>query len=107
MPDVVNWFAGQCRAAYSLLKPVATSVRGKINQAELQRVLILALSSGSLPMLIQVLTNNVGSIFDDPATGVAVSGWVTIVVAMLDLYRRINHGGPVPVVNPAQKRASS
>ncbi len=98
------WRAARDTAAW--LGPTYHSVRGKINAVELARTLQLAAGSTTVATFLQILLTQSDTWVTDPATKVAVGGWITFIVTVLDLYRRLHQGPQVPTDTPFKRYAS-
>ncbi len=80
------WLVRTVRAWFG---PAEGAVVGRVNLAELCRVLVLALSSGTFLGAIQLIFANLTHFLTiDPGMAGAISGAVTVIVALVEYIRR-------------------
>jgi hypothetical protein len=112
--DFIDWFGNQLYKLSVLtvkfLGPVSTAVAGKLNRAELYRVVSLAATTGTgFFGFIQVMKDNMDKFITDEYTlsfsRALINGfehnhvaiWITLIIFGGDLFRRIYHK---PLVEP-------
>jgi cobalamin synthase len=77
--------------AFTFFEEVPGSLKGHLNQEELVRVSVTALTAGGgLFGLLQALSLSVGSIFPAPSDAALAAALLT---AILEILRRLGHGG--------------